>query len=173
MATPQALDLISMMITWDPKVRPSCNECLQHVFFGNTGSSTAIKRNSTIASKQSTRGDKQSDLQRFRDPANKRRVTLNNFEDNLQNLAELRVGGLKSTQHQNSSPQNIHPQSYRSSSLCLAAQMKNSAYDAKRTTKNINKKLSLNGNNIVFQNQGSRGDHLAQQSPIHHQMSDE
>ena len=82
-ATIEALDLISQMLSWNPKNRPSCAECLQHPFF------KGIKANTTKHSKMSSlnANDQQIHEMHYYNDKTKQRITQNQLEEQKQMAA--------------------------------------------------------------------------------------
>ena len=53
-ATPAALDLIYLMLSWDPRQRPTCMDALRHPYFSN-GVAKNVNRGISMTSNQSAR----------------------------------------------------------------------------------------------------------------------
>ena len=89
-----ALDLISRMIAWNPRDRPTCNECLRHGFFGNKGSpavNNLKQHRGSLKQPNSQRGSSGYEFLRFKD-STLRRIGKNSIEDQGDSIA-LKVQG--------------------------------------------------------------------------------
>jgi len=78
-ANAQAIDLISQMIAWNPKDRPTCEECLQHPFLGGKQTGYNQRQSGSFKQTNTSRGAPQFELHRYKD-STLRRIAANSSE---------------------------------------------------------------------------------------------